>query len=225
MRPEFNLVQIESLVRMQDELNQLLNPKWKDARWYWNLAIKDELMELAEHLGFKWWKAGFRTGVVDSNRVQCQLEVIDVMHFDISKLTSAAANYSAQAILERYNQEVPESLKPRAGYELVSLNRLMDNKDVKFMIPILMQMTGLTPAMVLEVYTKKWVLNKFRWANGYGDGTYVKKWPTPEGGWLEDNEVLERLTATMEFDSPEELYSALEKDYEESKGRDFTAAQ
>src|SRR5690606_33861732 len=80
----FTLEEVQTLLAMQDELNTYVHPEWKKQNFDWSFAIIDEVREIREHLGWKWWKEGYQVGLTEANRKQVQLEVIDILHFVLS---------------------------------------------------------------------------------------------------------------------------------------------
>lgn len=199
----FTETQIAKLMQMQDELNTYIHPEWKSQGFDWNTAIIDECQEILEHLGWKWWKTGYCTGLTEGNKAQVQLEVIDILHFLIS--------LDAQGGVE------PVDL-------LVFVNRPLDSNNIWGTVDwvrnaaatneltidtwaALAHSVDLTTEQVIETYTQKYVLNKFRQDHGYKSGSYVKEWKRavtninkPLGiapVLQEDNEVLQEIVAYL----------------------------
>ena len=48
--------QITNMLELQDRLNRHVNPGWKNAGYDWPMAIMAECTELADQVGWKWWK-------------------------------------------------------------------------------------------------------------------------------------------------------------------------
>lgn len=216
----FTVAQIQKLMDMQDTLNTYIHPEWKTQGFNWNLAIIDECMEIHGHLGWKWWKKDYNVGLTEANKKQVQLEVIDILHFIFSLDVQAAvgASYIAGKI---------NSVSDRTRYKDVEwITSRMLHKATEDDVSIsdwayLAHATDLTEQQILETYTQKYVLNKFRQDHGYKDGSYVKEWLLPGAEIsvkLEDNEVLALLVkeaADSNFDTTNEtaLYNALELSY------------
>ena len=82
---------------------------------------------------------------------------------------------------------------------------------------------GLTKQQILETYTQKYVLNKFRQDHGYKDGSYQKEWTCWSTAWqaevsLEDNGWLEHLVNVRQINGQDvtdedALYKELEALY------------
>ena len=189
--------QVAKLLKMQDELNTYIHPEWKTQGFDWYEAIVDECCELKGHLGWKWWKKDYKVGLTDNNRKQVQLEVIDILHFMLSGLIE--------------NQYTPEEIVTIFNGSMVPTNYTLANAvdRMRFMAcdgyyaavqwAWAAQLTDLTEQEILETYTQKYVLNKFRQDHGYKDGSYVKEWLLPisehNGApeFKEDNEVLSHV--------------------------------
>lgn len=219
----FTVEQVEKLLAMQDQLNCYIHPEWKKQNFDWNFAIIDECREIKEHLGWKWWKENYQCGLTEQNRKQVQLEVIDILHFVLSRVI--ADEWFEKDILRWFNEGAPWA-------ESTTMNEMvycMLNEAVNHGVDIcecwtaLAILSGLTTEQVIETYTQKFVLNKFRQDHGYKDGSYCKEW---EVGFMpglntsrfcknEDNEVLAFLVnrfTSLGWDTTDEqaLYKELE---------------
>jgi dUTPase. len=222
----FTEAQVSKLMTMQDELNTYIHPEWKSQRFDWNLAIIDECMEIHGHLGWKWWKKDYKVGMTASNAAQIKLEVIDILHFILSSWIETG---NGHYLLENFNSPCSSALPLE-----FTVSKMLDfagqGRAVMFMEcwTRLAIGTGLTEVEILETYTQKYVLNKFRQDHGYKDGSYVKEWQRCKPGlydtedgikcFLEDNEVLAETVARFKLsglDSTDEtaLYNSLELSY------------
>ena len=194
---DFTREEIKKLFQMQDTLNSYIHPEWKTQGFSWGLAIVDECMEIHGHLGWKWWKDGYKVGLTEENRKQIQLEVIDILHFVISD--NSTNGYHLLGMVDRFNgRYFKETLED-------ILRCIMDVAiecivTVDYWVP-LAHSVGLTKQQILETYTQKYVLNKFRQDHGYKDGSYQKLWQLPEAREFdepyEDNEALELVVNTL----------------------------
>lgn len=186
---------LQTMMDMQDTLNSKLNKAWASQGWDWSLAIIDECMEIHGHLGWKWWKdtASYKQGVTDQNRKQVQLEVVDVWHFVLSQLIEKG--YSTADVLEH----IENSDNSSDIYQAVDwIMQLAAGRCVVIEeIDTLMRHTGLTWDKLFEIYVGKFALNKFRWDNGYAEGSYEKSWLIPDVSLMyqEDNWYLELILA------------------------------
>lgn len=204
----FTQAQVTKLCQMQDELNSYIHPAWKDQDFDWYEAIIDECGEIKGHLGWKWWKKDYQVGMTDSNRKQIQLEVIDILHFLLSGLIET--------------QPSPEEIATIFNGSIVPTNYTLANAvdRMRFMAcdgyysavqwSWMAQLVGLTEQEILETYTQKYVLNKFRQDHGYKTGSYVKIWreidpAPPEGSFgicyldYEDNQVLANIVERLKL--------------------------
>jgi len=210
----FTEAQVSKLMAMQDELNTYIHPAWKSQGFDWNLAIIDECMEIHGHLGWKWWKKDYKVGLTESNKKQAQLEVIDILHFVLSQtvewnLTGNLINGEVDLGLATFEDTVDWMLQAACDP-----NGTADLHQWA----VLAQAADLTEQEILETYTQKYVLNKFRQDHGYKDGSYVKEWQIGADIILEDNEVLSRIVAGIkavgqDTTNEELLYNSLRVSY------------
>lgn len=221
----FTLEEIQTLLAMQDELNTYIHPEWKKQNFDWGFAIIDEVQEIRNHLGAKWWKDTYQVGLTEANRKQVQLEVIDILHFVLSMARESHIN--------------PDKLRERMSHSYSSIDDLV-GKCNNLLVTVVNETAdypeawndlavsvGLTKEEVLETYIQKFVLNKFRQDHGYKDGSYCKTWKseiaigdTIVAIYKEDNEVLADLVQSRkEFDlevtNQEGLYNDLKVLYNE----------
>jgi len=235
----FTVPQVEKLMRMQDTLNTYVHPKWRDQDFNWELAILDECMEIHGHLGWKWWKgANYKQGVTAANVAQIKLELIDILHFAVSRYIQ-----DYPVLIGRNAHDLAMRLSTTCTVPSFEFSSLIchfqaDVANRKFIESILINLMQLMHVLrmseqeVLETYTQKYVLNKFRQDHGYKDGSYVKEWNLstglgilPDSGCeatavltFEDNEVLAKEVKHIELegqDTADEhiLYSRLEALY------------
>lgn len=225
----FTLTQITKLMYMQDELNTYIHPEWKTQDFNWDTAIIDECQEILEHLGWKWWKKGYKHGLTNSNIAQIRLEVIDILHFILSLDIQEGA--LADNLLTYINHE----LIVRDIWTATDFMRTDAATGVSTLAgwALLAHSVDLTEQQVLETYTQKYVLNKFRQDHGYKDGSYVKVWDVninldfitvTSGGPMEDNEVLAAVVDMMRkagHDTTDEtaLYNTLRGLYNSRLGK------
>lgn len=197
----FTEAQVSKLMAMQDELNTYIHPEWKTQGFDWDLAANDEYQEILSHLGWKWWKKDYKIGITDGNKAQIKLELIDNLHFIISSMIEY--NYSADVIAEYFNtgfmqldshtldfEHLIKSAQADVLYHCIGGKSLVDLAKA-------MHVLDMTEVEILETYTQKYVLNKFRQDHGYKDGSYVKVWQIDHNTkglqTLEDNEVLANI--------------------------------
>lgn len=224
----FKKEQMFVMCQMQDGLNSSVNPDWVNQGWDWDLAVKMETSELIESFQWKHWKS------VDSKKADIEnakVELIDVLHF----LLSADIEYwntdeGASAIKE--DETVHGTI--HKDYNLC-MNRypLEEGKDALFYARkfikldpkftsmeeyigtffLIMKSLGMNADELYKGYITKNVLNRFRQANGYKEGTYKKMWTGPDGIVVEDNVIAFGLAE--QFDADETLVDNLTKALED----------
>ena len=227
----FTQAQVTKLCTMQDELNSYIHPEWKTQGFDWSTAVNDECLEILGHLGWKWWKDNtYRQGITDANKAQIKLELIDILHFILSNRIETKCD------LDDLTDWINGSQDSWTGlYELTKMlqaNELTENSYEFEIWADMCRHLDLTEQEILETYTQKYVLNKFRQDHGYKTGDYVKVWDIITGTGeivdgvgtdytftsLEDNEVLSRSVAMIEQEGQDttdeiELYRRLENLY------------
>lgn len=209
----------ESILRQHLELQYALNTRiredWYSAGFKWTRAITVEAVELLDHLGWKWWKHQ------DPDWDQARMELVDIWHFILSDALVQTGGHIEAAVhqLSRKFKE-PEYMVPTA-YVVSDLRHLDMRQTIEAftslaaaghvsytafeMLCVQMQLS----ASELDIlYRSKNVLNIFRQAHGYKEGTYIKTWMGQE-----DNEVLTNLIRTRPDATVEQLMSKLESIY------------
>lgn len=214
----FTVEQVTKLLAMQDQLNTYIHPEWKSQGFDWNFAIIDECREIKEHLGWKWWKENYQCGLTESNHKQVQLEVIDILHFVLS---IAAQNHGKPSKytewLNNGNQYNTRTLEQTTQDLLIEAANC--GCDIYEYWNILARLAGLNTEQVIETYTQKFVLNKFRQDHGYKDGSYRKHWEFYGlfPGTIETQEDNYWLAEIVESGMPVDedlLYGALKAKYD-----------
>lgn len=210
--------QLLPMLKMQDQLNRLIDPEWVQAKYPWLRAAWLESGELMEHVGWKWWKHQER------NTVQAQIELVDIWHFMLSEWlgnTPKDEDVESAAALLIESMYAPEKWTPVQDEALqrhTDLHVMIDSFahlcsanifNVKIFERI-MQLLNMSWSDMYRMYVAKNVLNIFRQHNGYKLGTYIKDWAGKE-----DNVVLEELMAAQPNASPEELMAQLAVKYAE----------
>lgn len=223
----FTLEEIQTLLAMQDELNTYIHPEWKTQNFDWSFAIIDEVREIREHLGWKWWKKGYQCGITEDNRKQVQLEVIDILHFVLSLALEAGTEPERVRawISQSYGTYMVTDMVPACTNMIFLVSS--ESADYFEGWNDMACIAGLTKEEVLETYIHKYILNKFRQDHGYKNGTYCKSWKseivvgdTTAAIYKEDNEVLADLVQSrkeygLEVTNQEGLYNDLKVLYNE----------
>ncbi|WP_237065097.1 dUTP diphosphatase [Microbulbifer guangxiensis] len=199
--------QLQVMLRLQDEINSVVNVDWRGQKFPWYRAIWVESAELLDHYGWKWWKK--QTPEMD----QVKLELVDIWHFGLSlELQHGSPEVVAERMLTELNSAKPAAGDFREHLESFTLNTLASRSFDLVGFAQLMADVDLEFADLYRRYVGKNVLNRFRQDNGYKDGSYVKTWQGRE-----DNEHLAELAALLDTAAPdysEQLYLALESRYQ-----------
>ncbi len=198
--------QMLTLLQMQDDMNTKVNPDWRSQGNEWYRAIWIECGEMLDHFGWKWWKHQ------ECDREQVVLELIDILHFGLSKLIEA--NTSLSKLANDLTKNWPSSFEMREFTNVLEEFTLHTLKTKDFDIYKFLELAyqiDVDSEMLFKGYIAKNVLNVFRQDYGYKEGTYIKIW---DG--LEDNEVLVRLCDRLDASSAsfkEDVYLGLAKAY------------
>jgi dimeric dUTPase (all-alpha-NTP-PPase superfamily) len=189
------------MFRLQDTLNTVIYPNWRDRNFPWRRAIWLECAELAEGLGWKWWKA--KPEVTPGLMEQAKMEIIDIWHFVMSELMArdsaeaAADRLAADGGLPRgepakWALDMPVEVLVAAAEKLANAATTGPGTRLVSDFWYLAGLAGMNTQAIYAVYVPKNVLNLFRQAHGYKTGGYRKIW-----GGREDNEHLTELWAEL----------------------------
>lgn len=190
-------LQIERMLKMQDEMNSIVNPEWRTQGWEWWRAIYMEAAELVDHLGWKWWKNLSKPRNMD----QIHLELVDIFHFIMSDmLVNTLEDTSNNVVLSLIESAFQNKTQVWHEDDPVTLAEELITKAIITQRSSLGIFTSLCRACNLsfdrlyKLYIYKNVLNKFRQDHGYKEGTYIKDWSTSEfSKSFEDNDFLMSL--------------------------------
>lgn len=209
MKMQVRRRQIETLLRLQDEMNTQVHPQWIAQHFPWYRAAWTEAAELMEHWGWKWWKKQ------EPDLAQSHLELIDILHFCLSDEIQASPNSRAEVAIHMLAASICEPGKEPFLDQLEAFTEEVlceHSVNAQIFFP-LAYAAGMTFDDLYTGYIGKNVLNRFRQDNGYKDGTYSKTWDGEE-----DNVHLVRMVTVMDTaspDFPENLYRAMEDRYRE----------
>lgn len=216
-------------VELQEKMNATVNPAWEKAGYRWERAAMIEAVELFDHIGWKWWKKQ------EIDREQVLLELVDIFHFlisydlvDISMAAPHEAESEKESLPKMYmNQFAVAQKKTKIGQDKEYIfDRVTQFIEYAAAYAEVSSVTffeivvalGFTLEDIVKWYIGKNVLNQFRQANGYKQGTYVKNWATQEeraqGTEYEDNFVLAQLLNKNPLITATELNDALTAHYE-----------
>ena len=205
--------QITNMLELQDRLNRHVNPGWKDAGYDWPMAIMAECTELADQVGWKWWKHQPQAPLT-----QIHLEVVDIWHFVLSTYLELdrTEDLGAKILIEPDHWCEGEPLDPqyaiRRAKVLAATAGLYPSVSMR-LIPeffSLMRAVRLSLDELYSLYMAKAMLNLFRWDNGYKEGTYQKQW-----GDVEDNVYLESILHGCPNLPHEQITTLLQQRYQE----------
>ena len=193
------------MARMQAAHNDEVHPDWRNQGFEYYRAVWVECAELLDHFGWKWWKKQ----VADIEQVK--LEIVDIWHFGLSDLIrddlvgTDLAHEMFQRAASKSDGKFRQAVESLAARALV---------DPKFHVASFIDVLNALPMSLDELFEKyigKNVLNRFRQAHGYKEGSYQKVWQGRE-----DNVHLSELLAELNPLSDsfvEELLDALERRY------------
>lgn len=207
------------MAEMQDSLNKVKFPDWRDRQLDWDSAILVETAELIEHLDFKWWSKERKGPDYD----QARMEAVDILHFLLSRIYEPGVPgklhllaFHAQPSFEMVptGELPPRTVIMRAKNFLAWT--LQGGADVSALhsFATLLVSLNLSFDELYRLYVGKWCLNQVRWSNDYGK-SYIKIWFGEE-----DNQFLTRLVSGMDPKSEsfaEDVEKALRARYEEVK--------
>lgn len=202
---------LHTMAKMQETHNIQVHPEWRSQGYAYYRAIWVECAEMLDHFGWKWWKHQ----VPDLDQVK--LELVDIWHFGLSELIRADTLDDNMAIELAGVKAAAEtdSAVFRSAIEDLAMDTL---RSKSFALgPFIAAMTSLPMSYqeLFDMYVGKNVLNQFRQANGYQDGTYRKVWQGRE-----DNEHLVELLAELDGSAealPDRLLAALNVRYQQDQ--------
>lgn len=183
--------QLREMAALQERYNREVHPQWQAQGFAFYRAVWIECAELLDHYGWKWWQHQVPAPA------QARLELVDIWHFGLSDLLAAQA--VDDALAARMAALADPRADPRGGegfraaVERLALASLKDRRfDVEAFV-LAMNALPMTLDDLHKGYIGKNVLNSFRQAHGYRDGSYVKTW-----GGREDNEHLVELAGQLD---------------------------
>lgn len=219
MNDQINATMARTMLQLQDEVNTQINPNWRLAGNPWYRAIWTECAELADHIGWKWWKKQH------PNISQVQLELVDIWHFGLSDILEKTQDYDAAMkslepafkifLASSVNMPPSEFGMNLIDVETFAADTLINQRFDSQLFAKLAITSRLSLEDIFVQYVGKNVLNRFRQDNGYKIGTYIKIW-----NGREDNEWLVELLQQVNPQLPsftEDLYQVLAVKYAEVK--------
>lgn len=199
---------LHTMAKMQETHNLQVHSQWRTQGYEYYRAIWVECAEMLDHFGWKWWKHQ----VPDIDQVK--LELVDIWHFGLSELIRAdkLVDDMATTLAAAQPAADPDPALFRASIETLAADALQSQSFALAPFVAAMQNLPMTYQELFDMYVGKNVLNQFRQANGYQDGSYRKVWQGRE-----DNEHLVELLAELQGEAeelPDRLFQALEGRYE-----------
>lgn len=202
-----------SMLRLQDEINVLIDPCWRATGNNFLRAAMMEASEAVDHHGWKWWKHQ------QMDLAQLQLELVDIWHFLLSDWICK----SGPLTLDQLADEIMSTIVERdcivldgKSYLLGEISNLLDKLQLQVglyacgrsdagLFGNIMANCGMTWDNLTRQYIGKNALNIFRQRHGYKSGTYQKIWFGKE-----DNEHMMAITASMDMAAPDAAENLIE---------------
>lgn len=197
--------QLREMAALQARYNRELHPEWQEQGFEFYRAVWIECAELLDHYGWKWWQRQVPA------LAQVRLELVDIWHFGLSDLLAAGAVDDTLAARMVALSDPSPAGDFRAAVEALARQSLTERR---FDVAAFGAAMNALPMSLDELhlhYVGKNVLNAFRQAHGYRDGSYVKTWDGRE-----DNEHLVELAEGLDAASAtftDDLKAALEARY------------
>ena len=224
-----NKVIFKEMLELQDSFNKVVHPEWKEQNFDWVTAILTESAEAIDELHWKWWKSG------EDNITNFKNEIVDIWHFVMSYNLSVSDGVS-DALVEMFDDVyniddvMDEELEITLIEHLQMMNMHLLNSKYRgeniedfssAMIELIYHLFAVMKKVQIDsvdelykLYSCKNVLNAFRQANGYKEGTYRKLWIGTDGKKYDDSLMAYEIFDSVETeDKFKGLYSALELAY------------
>ena len=193
-----------TMLSLQNKMNVTVHPDWHKQGYKWTRAIMVEGVEALDHYGWKWWKKQ------EPDLAQVRIELVDIWHFIMSHYIENYSPHETPLVdhLEATFLNGPPGYlvegDVRKNLELLIARAASDEIHMYAFMALMVQ-CNLPFDDLYRLYVAKNVLNMFRQAHGYKQGTYVKTWMGEE-----DNVVLDNLLTARPDATPETLNTRLE---------------
>ena len=206
MSQERAIAMLKVMADMQESHNVHVHPDWRTNGYEYYRAIWVECAEMLDHFGWKWWKKQA------PDLEQVKLELVDIWHFALSEMLRADEldDGVAEQLASVTLADEPQAETFRLAIESLAQSSLATRSFELAPFLQAMQSLPMDYEELYSMYIGKNVLNNFRQANGYKDGSYKKLWMGRE-----DNEHLVELLDELgaQENLPEVLYQALQARY------------
>lgn len=173
---------LNDMFELQGQFNSRVDEDWLEKEYNWRRALRHELCELQNHIGWKWW-ADFE----DPNMPQIKLELVDVWAFGLSHIINKRHVWSFEPSMFDEVASQTNLNYSKMAESLILCDRLMSC----FSLTNLCKLTASLSVPFEELYklfVGKTALNHVRQDNGYKEGSYQKIWKGRE-----DNEHLSEV--------------------------------
>ena len=189
---------------------------WATQNLDWESTILVESAELIASLGYKWWK----NNPIDI--ANAKVEVADLLHFAVSisiqngfHAEYYGSNWEQSLDLKTKDDPSPETAIGAAKLLVKSTLTLESAPTLIRDVLSISAELGMDSDELTKMYLGKNVLNMFRNAHGYKEGTYDKFWNNEENEF-EDNVFMVESLGLVELGEnfEEELYEHLELAYQ-----------
>jgi hypothetical protein len=214
----FKKEQFLIIADMQDKMQQLaIGANWKEQPTDYGMAILAEAAEACDHYGWKWWAK--QPPAIE----QAAMECVDILHFAMSgglRQMSATDLYDVISTAEA--GMYPEHLAEMHLWTFIDFMKeaaiTANVNRFDFTIYLTVRAAALADMdsdKMFNTYVGKNILNQFRKANGYKDGTYIKQWHGRE-----DNVHLTEIMAVLDpadLDYQAKIIKGLEAAYDTVK--------
>jgi hypothetical protein len=189
--------QFVRIAEMQNAMQIIaLGDDWRTQGKNYGTAVFVEAAECMNHLGWEWWKQP------TPNIEQARMEVVDMLHFAMCGVLQepVPAIMMYPMLMQGIDAMEPAQLEELERWDTnafvteASLSSAVGNFPFAiYLIDRAAQSLGMTSDDLFTAYVGKNMLNRFRKANGYKEGTYVKIW-----NGREDNEFLTEIITTTD---------------------------
>lgn len=210
--------QVIEMLRLQDENNKVVHSEWQNQGYLWLRAALVESAEGMDHVGWKWWKKQ------TPDWPQVQLELVDIWHFLLSHYIIRSSGDLEKAAIEILNDVNHKTgtfnfdghIYSISQFSLVDKFEMMVGLFAARRVNLELFESALVDSQLswedlTKTYVGKNVLNRFRQANGYKEGTYIKIWHGEE-----DNVHLAAVMETVDgidYETFAYIWTELEKRY------------
>ncbi len=201
---------LKEMMDRQMEVNiNTMGEDWNQMGLDWRLAIVQESAELIDSFPWKWWKKG------KSDFENARIEITDIWHFVMSMMHEEGIEptdiMDEQLSIAANAEEASHDEVIKFTKELIrSTLNLNSSSSIAYTLMVISGKAGMDYETLTKMYFGKAVLNDFRQANGYKNGSYIKDW-----NGSEDNEVMTRLISSIEYSDEfyNKLYELLTEEY------------